>query len=371
MDDHKNLDSRRLPAFRENGGSGEFSRALYESALRSQGMSEPMFEALLRRDLIMNRARQSVATTAFLPTAVMDRLYRLRAQEREVSQLVLTPQQFASRVTVEPDAVQAYYAANPTQFEVPEKVRVQYAILSLAGVEQRVQLTPEQIREYYEERRAQFEKPEERRARHILIAVPADATAQQKAQAREKADKLLAAARQSPKGFADLAEKNSEDPGSAVEGGDLGFFPRGRMVKAFDDAVFGMQVGEIAGPIETQYGFHVIKLEAIQAAAGPKFEAVEAEVAEELRKAQASRRFAEAAETFSNLVYEQPDSLQPAAEALGLELQTSGWMTRAGGADNPLLDNDKFLKALFSDDTLKHERNTEAVEIAPNMLVAA
>jgi peptidyl-prolyl cis-trans isomerase D len=360
-----------IPAFRENGGTGEFSRALYESVLRSQGMSEQAFEALLRKDLIMNRARQSVATTAFLPASVADRLYRLRAQEREVSQLVLAPQQFAARVTIEPDAVQAYYEANPAQFEVAEKVRVEYAILSLAGVQQQVQVTPEQIREYYEERRAQFEKPEERRASHILITVPPDATPEQKTQAREKAEKVLAAAKQAPKDFAELAKENSEDPGSAMEGGDLGFFPRGRMVRSFDDAVFGMQVGEIAGPVESQFGFHIIRLEFIQPAEGPKFETVQGEVGEELRKAQAGRRFAEAAETFSNLVYEQPDSLQPAVEALGLEAQTTGWITRAGGADNPLLNNEKFLKALFSDDALKHARNTEAVEIAPNMLVSA
>jgi peptidyl-prolyl cis-trans isomerase D len=360
-----------IPAFRENGGTGEFSRALYESVLRSQGMSEQAFEALLRKDLIMNRARQSVATTAFLPASVADRLYRLRAQEREVSQLVLAPQQFAARVTIEPDAVQAYYEGNPAQFEVAEKVRVEYAILSLAGVQQQVQVTPEQIREYYEERRAQFEKPEERRASHILITVPPDATPEQKTQAREKAEKVLAAAKQAPKDFAELAKENSEDPGSAMEGGDLGFFPRGRMVRSFDDAVFGMQVGEIAGPVESQFGFHIIRLESIQPAEGPKFETVQAEVGEELRKAQAGRRFAEAAETFSNLVYEQPDSLQPAVEALGLEAQTTGWITRAGGADNPLLNNEKFLKALFSDDALKHARNTEAVEIAPNMLVSA
>ncbi len=360
-----------IPAFRENGGTGNFSRALYESALRSQGMSEQAFEASLRKDLIMNRARQSVATTAFVPTSVMDRLYRLRAQERQVSQLVLAPQQFTAKVRIEPDAVKAYYEANQAQFQIPEKVRVQYTILSLERVQRQVQVTPDQIKQYYEERRAQFEKPEERRASHILVTLPAGATPEQKTQAREKADRLLADAKRSPKGFAELAKKSSEDPGSAMEGGDLGFFSRGKMVKPFDDAVFGMQVGEITGPVESQFGFHIIKLDAIKPAEGPKFEAVEAEVAEELRKAEAGRRFAEAAESFSNLVYEQPDSLQPAVDALGLELQTSGWVTRAGGADNPLLNNDKFLQALFSDDALKHERNTEAVEIAPNMLVSA
>jgi peptidyl-prolyl cis-trans isomerase D len=360
-----------IPAFREDGGTGKFSAALYQSALRNQGMSERMFEAMLRKDIILNRARQSVATTAFVPASVMERLYHLRAQEREVSQQVLSPEQFTSKVQIAPEAVKAYYDANQDQFKLPEKVRVQYTILSLEGIQHKVTLTPDQLEKYYEERRAQFEKPEERRASHILITVPAGATPEQKAKAREKAEALIAQAKKSPQAFAELAKKNSEDPGSAAEGGDLGFFPRGKMVKPFDDAVFGMKVGDIAGPVETQYGFHVIKLAGIKAAEGPKLETVKAQVEQELRKAEAGKRFAEAAETFSNLVYEQPDSLKPAAEALGLEVQTTGWITRQGSTDNPLLNNEKFLRALFSDDALKQERNTEAVEIAPNMLVSA
>jgi len=180
----------------------------------------------------------------------------------------------------------------------------------------------------------------------------------------------LAEVKKSPKAFADLAKKNSEDPGSGAEGGDLGFGPRGRMVKPFDDAVFGMKVGEIVGPVETQYGYHIIKLDAIKGGEGPKFEAVKPKIEEEVRKGKAGKRFAEAAENFSNIVYEQPDSLKPAIDQFKLETQKSGWVTRQGG-DPPLLNNDKFLRSLFSEDVLKNKRNSEAIEIAPNMLIAA
>jgi peptidyl-prolyl cis-trans isomerase D len=360
-----------IPAFRDDMGEGKFSPARYQTALRNEGMTERMFESMLRRDLILSQARQSVATTAFIPTEVIDRLYRLRVQEREVSQQVLAPEQFMSGIQIAPEAVQAYYDANQDQFKLPEKVRVEFAILSLDGIQSRVKLTPDQIEKSFEERRAQFETPEERRASHILLSLPAGATPEQKAKVREKADALLAQVKKSPQAFAELARTSSEDPGSAAEGGDLGFFARGKMVKPFDDAVFGMKVGDIAGPVETQFGLHIIKLEAIKPGQGPKLETVKAQVEEELRKAEAGRRFAEAAENFSNLVYEQPDSLKPAAEALDLEVQTAGWITRQGGADHPLLNNDKFLRALFSDDALKEQRNTEAVEIAPNMLVSA
>ena len=359
-----------IPGFRENGGTGKFSRDLYVAALRNQGMSEAGFESLLRKDLVLSRARGGLATTAFVPTAVLDRLYRLRQQEREVSQGVFVPAQFTAQVKLEANAAQAYYDAHKDEFRLPEKVRAEYVILSLDGIQRQIEVTAEEVKQYYEEHKQQFGTPEERRASHILIGAPANATPDQKAKAKAKAESLLAEAKKSPKAFAELAKKNSEDPGSAAEGGDLGFNPRGRMVKPFDDTLFGMKVGEISGPVETQYGYHIIKLDAIKSGEGPKFEAVKPKIEEEVRKSKAGKRFAEAAENFSNTVYEQPDSLKPAVDLYKLEVQKSGWVTREGG-DPPLLNNQKFLRALFSDDVLKHKRNSEAVEIAPNMLISA
>jgi peptidyl-prolyl cis-trans isomerase D len=358
------------PNFRENNGEGAFSRKLYEAALRSQGMSEPMYEELLRRNLILGRLSGTLPGTGFVPAAVVERLYRIGQQEREVSQVVLAPAQFAARAKVEQSEAQAFYDASKAKFTLPEQARVEYLILTLEGIQKQVRVSPEEVKQYFEERRSQFETPEERRARHILITTPPNAGAEQKAKAKARAAELLAQAQKAPKDFAELAKKSSEDPGSAAEGGDLGFFTRGRMVKAFDDAVFGMKQGEIAGPIETQYGYHIILLEEIKTSAGPRFETVAKEVEAELTGAQANKRFAEEAESFSNLVYEQPDSLQPAAEQFKLELQKSGWITREG-ADTPLLNNEKFLRALFTDDVIKDRRNTEAVEVAPNMLVSA
>lgn len=362
-----------VPAFRENNGTGSFSRKMYESALRSQGLTEAGFEAMLRKDLVLNRARGALAATAFTPSTVLDRLYRLRGEQREISQQSFSPGDFASKVKVEASEAQAYYDEHKSQFRIPEKVKVEYAMLSLDRVQQQVKVTPEQIKQYYEERRAQFETPEERRARHILITAAADATPEQKTKARAKAEALLADVRKAPASFADVARKNSEDPGSAAEGGDLGFFPRGRMVKEFDDAVFAAKAGDIVGPVETKFGFHIIRIEEIKAGGiGPGFDAVKAQAEADLVKAEAGRQFAEAAETFSNLVYEQPDSLEPAAKQFDLGVQKSGWITREGGAtEDPLLNNQKFVTALFTDDVVKDRRNTEAVEIAPNVLVAA
>jgi peptidyl-prolyl cis-trans isomerase D len=358
---------REIPAFKD--GNGKFSALRYRELLARQGQSEGAFQADLRRRLIVGRSRAAFSATAFLPNAVVDRLYRLRAQQREISQVVLDPSQFTAKVTISPEEVKAYYEAHRAQFEVPEKVKLEYVILSPSVVEGRVTVTQKELQDYYQTRLEQLGRPEERRASHILISVPASATPEQKAKAQEKAEALLAEAKKSPKNFAELARKNSGDPGSAAEGGDLGFFARGKMVKPFDDAVFALKVGEIAGPVESQFGFHVIKLDAIKPSEAPSFEAVKAKLEDELKKAHASRAFAQDAEEFSNLIYDQPDSLKPVIEKFKLQPQTSAWMTRQEG-DSQLLNNEKFLRAVFSDNVLKNKQNTEAVEVAPSILVS-
>lgn len=360
-----------LPAFREDGGKGAFSVQLYEAALRNRGMSREGFEALLRRDLMVGRLRTNLAATAFVPGQVLDRIYRIRSQQREVSQAAFDPQQMQSRVKVEDAEIQAYYDQHKDEFRIPEKVSVEYAVLSYDHVQRQVQVAPEALAAAYEERKAALQGAEERRARHILVSVPQGATAEQKAAARKRAEDLLAQARKAPDSFAELASEHSQDPGSAAEGGDLGFVPRKQMVKPFDDAMFSMQEGEIAGPVETQYGFHVIKLERIRATPVPGFDEMKEQLEADLRTQETNKRFAEAAEEFSNLVYEQPDTLQPVAERFGIEVQKSDWLSPQGSESAPLLNHEKVLDALFKDEAIKDRRNIEATEIAPTLLLSA
>ncbi len=357
-----------IPAFKD--GNGKFSPQRYRELLGAQGMTQGRFEADLRKDLIVGRSRDTFSGTAFLPNTVVDRIYHLRQQQREISQFVLDPSQFTAKVKVTPEEAKAYYETHKAEFELPEKVKVEYVILSLASVENRVAVTPKELQDYYQSRLEQLGKPEERRASHILIAVPASATPEQKAKAQEKAEALLAEAKKSPRNFAELARKNSGDPGSAADGGDLGYFARGKMVKAFDDAVFALKVGDIAGPVQTQFGYHVIKLDAIKPSEAPTFEAVKGKLEEELKKAHASRAFAQDADEFSNLIYDQPDSLQPVIEKFKLQQQTSGWITRQGG-ESPLLNNEKFLRAAFSDTFSRTSKTPKRWKSLPNMLVSA
>lgn len=359
-----------IPEFRDPA-TGKFSAERYERLLReSDGRTPVMFESEVRRSLSLAQVRDTVTDSALVSTSVVDRLGRIREQQREVSQWLLTPEQVRAKVNVTDDDVKKYYEAHKDEFRIPERVRVEYLMLDLDTVAKGIEIPAREIADWYEKHQDQYGKPEERRASHILVTVAKDAKPEDKEAAREKARKLLEEVRRSPNSFGEVARKNSQDPGSAANGGDLGFFGRGAMVKPFDDALFAMKVGAIEGPVETQYGFHVIRLDAIKPGEKTPLEKVRPEIEQELKKAKAGKVFADAADTLQNIVYEQSDSLKPAAEALKLPIQTSDWITRDGGG-LPLLAKPEILSKIFSEDAIKHGRNTTAVEVAPNTIVAA
>ena len=359
------------PEFQENG---TFSLARYQSLLRTAGMNEVMYQERVRTELALSQVQAAFTAGTIVPASVVDRVVRVLDQQREASQLAISPDAFLKQVTLEPDAVQKFYAANRREFEIPEQVRVEYLVLSQAALAARIVLTPQEVREFFDQNATQFRGASERQASHILVRVAPLADEKTKAAARERAAAIADQVRKAPQTFADVARKSSEDPGSAAQGGDLGFFARGTMVKAFDQAVFTMKPGEIVGPIESEAGFHVIRLDAVRGDAGPAFEQIRAKVEEELRRTRASRRFAELADSFTNTVFEQSETLKPAAELLGQPLQTSGWFSRQGGAlagEPPKGANDRLVAAVFTEDVLRDKRNTAAIEVAPGVLMAA
>ena len=358
-----------VEAFRDE--SGRFSQARYRQMLQGQGMTPVAFENDIRMNIVLEQLRGVTAGSGFLSESVVERLLKIREQEREVSQVVFNPVDYRKQVKISEADVEKYYEEHKNEFQVPERVRLEYLVLSPEVVEHAAKVTDEELKNYYQANIERYRTPEERRASHILIPAPASAGAEEKSRAKTQAEELLKQIRSSPGKFAELAAKFSKDPGSAEKGGDLGFFGRGLMVKPFDDAVFALKVGELAGPVETQYGYHIIRLDAIKPSQATPFEAVKQQIADEVRKPKLGRAYAEAADTFNNLVYEQFDSLQPAAEALKLTVQKSDWVSRVGGNPNPLFNNEKVLNAVFSDEVLKNKHNTSAIEAQPNMLLAA
>jgi len=229
-------------------------------------------------------------------------------------------------------------------------------------------VTEEEVQQFYNDNADKFKGNEERRASHILIGFGVNPTPAAKEEARKKAEQVLEEVRKDSDQFAELAKKYSQDPGSAANGGDLGMFGRGVMVKAFDDAVFSMIPGAVSDLVESEFGYHIIKLTEISGEA-QSLASVRPQIRGELIYQKALAKFTENAEDFSNIVYEQSTSLEPAAKAFELDIQKSPWLSREDVAR--VFKSDKMRDQVFSADVLKDGRNTEAVEVAPNSLMVA
>jgi peptidyl-prolyl cis-trans isomerase D len=349
------------------GPDGRISREL----LVAQGLTPALFDQRLRQELglkqVLTGILQTAPATATPATAALDAFLERRAVQLQR----FDPAAYRDKVKPTDAEVEAYYKANEAQFRAPEQATIEFVTLDLAVIGKGITLSEDELRKAYTDGIARYSVPEERRASHILVKAEAGAPAAEREKARAKAETLLAEVRKSPAAFAELARKNSDDPGSAAQGGDLDFFGRGQMVKPFEDSAFALKPGEISGIVESDFGFHIITLTAVRGGQTRPFEAVRGEVEAEARKAAAQKRWAEAAETFTNTVYEQSDSLQPVIDKLKLEKQTATVQrTAAPGATGPLASA-KLLAAVFTSDALTDKRNTDAVEVGPNQLAAA
>lgn len=350
---------------------GTLDAEAYRALAGAQGLTPEGLEARIRQDLSVNQVMGGVMGSAFSGPAearlALDALF----QRREIQIARFNASAFVSRVAVTDADLEAYYTAHPAKFQQAEQASVEYVVLDLDAVKAGITLSEDDLRTYYKENLNRLAGKEERRASHILINASKDAPADARTQAKAKAEELLAQVRKAPGSFAEIAKKESQDPGSAPSGGDLGFFGRGAMVKPFEDAVFSMKKGEISDVVETDFGFHIILLSDIKTPRQPSFEELRPSLEAELKQQQAQRKFAEVAEAFANGVYEQADSLQPVADKLKLKIQTAEGVTRtpAAGGAGPLA-NARFLEALFQSDSLQNKRNTEAIEIGTSVLAA-
>jgi peptidyl-prolyl cis-trans isomerase D len=355
------------PAFQEDG---KFSRARYEAIARSQGYSVVGLDERLREDMRLARFRDAIAQTAIVPRSTLQGFIRLSEQSREVSVVNFGADAYLAAVKPTEEQLKAWYESHAREFAVPEQVRVDYVELSVDALAAKAPVDPEDMKKFYESNKSRFVQREERRASHILVAVNAAAPEAEKKAAEAKAAALAAEVRKKPASFAEVAKKNSQDPGSAAQGGDLGFFARGAMVKPFEEAAFGAKKDEIVGPVLSDFGYHIIRVTDIKPEKGKSLAEAAPEIEAELKKGAAARRFVEAAEGLTNIVYEQSTSLKPAADQFNLQVQQSGWFSKAGGAP-AVLANPKILAEIFSDNAIKAKRNTAAVEVAPSVLVAA
>lgn len=373
-----------IPQVQDNG---RFSPERYRQVLAAQGMTPTSFEAGLRRDLAVARVLEPVTQSASAPATVTAALESALTQQRTVQVRRFDAAAYRAGVAVSDQDIKAWYDANKQQLTVPQNVTAEYLVLDEAAATEGVQVKDEDITSFYEQNKNNYGQPERRRASHIMIELPAGASEEARKAARAKAESLAKQAAAEPDKFADLARAESQDAGSAGNGGDLGWMGAttlGGPLAPLSKAIFGLSKGQVSGVVESPAGLHIIKLTDLQPAAIKPLAEVRDEIAAEIRKQIAATRFSDMASELTKSVYDQRDSLQPVADQLGLKVRTAAGITRegllpadeaganaaAGGPDAALLDNPRVRQALFAPESLRDKQNSGVIEISPDTMVA-
>lgn len=354
---------RNFEDFQEDG---KFSNELYTRILQGQGESPSGFEQRIQRSILTQQLFSALNGSALVPDETLESLIKVQEQQRQIQYLTLPVSSYKDEAVATADAISEYYEANKSGFMTSEQVSIEYLELDVGKLGKSALPTDEELQKFYEERKNQFSVAEERRTRHILIPVADGADKATIEAAREKAQELRKRI-VAGESFENLAKANSEDPGSAAKGGDLGYFGRGFMEAGYEEAMFSMSVGEISEPVLTSFGFHIIKLEDIRGEKSKALDEVRDELIAEYQQGIADREFFALSEKLTNLAYEVPTSLNDAAGATGLEIQSTGLFERKGGTG--VAAHPKVIAAAFSDEVIKQGYNSEAVEIGENHIV--
>jgi peptidyl-prolyl cis-trans isomerase D len=350
-----------VPAFQADG---RFDKAAYERVLRQQGFSPAEFEQQIRQGMLSDQLSRAISGSEWITQAELETIVRLEEQRREMQYLRLAADSFVKPNGVDDAQVQAYYEANPGDFMSPEQVKLAYLELNIANLSNTLEPDEESLKAFFKERHGDYSTPERRRASHILIE-PQGEGDEAEAAAREKAEAVLARIR-GGEDFAAVAKEVSQDLGSATQGGDLGFVESGMMDETFESALFGLAQDEISEPVRSAFGFHVIKLTELEVGSEKGFDEVREEVLAAYRAHEAERQFYEYGERLADLVYENADSLEPAAEALGLKVATTDWLDREGAG---MPGGPKSMVAAFSEDVLQRGHNSELIELGAEHLL--
>nr|WP_298725200.1 SurA N-terminal domain-containing protein [uncultured Steroidobacter sp.] len=355
--------ARRVMEIPEFQVDGKFSTDRYNGLLRQNGLTEARFESQLHGELLLEQLQKGVVDSAFTVPYELERRYALEKQQRELDYVLIAASDFLPSVTVTDEQIQKYYEQNSNDFLLPETVDLQYLELTRAQAESKVDVSEQALKDYYEQVKERFESPERRKGRHILITATDgldDAAAQKKAQ--ELTDKAKSGA-----DFAQLAKENSKDPGSAQQGGDLGWAQKGMFVGPFEDALFSMQPGEIRGPVKTQFGYHVLKLENVEAGHQQSFEEARAEVEAEYRKDRAQTGFYDESQKMADAAFAALTELDSVAKSMNLPLHEIKGFTREGGGE--LGADPGVIDAAFSEDVLERRQNSPLVAVGEDKAV--
>ena len=351
---------RNLPAFQIDG---RFDSETYQTQLRASGMSVPVFEQSFRDDTAMNQFRMGISDTSFTLPSEAERLLALARQTRTVEGVRFDVAKARETIEVTDEEVAAYFEENKESYKFPERAKIRYIEIDSAAIAAGIQITEEEAKTYYDENRGSFILPEQRSVSHILLSDDGSE--------EERSKKLseLKVRVEGGESFADLAKEFSDDVGTADLGGSLGIITPGTMDPQFEDAVFGLaSEGDISEPVVSQFGVHLIQLDSITPESGKPFDEVKDEIIAERQQNEADREFFDLREQISEQAFDNPDSLEPAADATGLEIKTSDWLDSDTDSGS-VLSNPQLMAAVFSPEVLNDELNSEVIEVGDRHVV--
>lgn len=341
-----------IDAFHENGA---FSKKAYEQQLKTSGEPVAMFESRVRKALLADQIIQGVGSTGVATQKDVERIYKLREQEREVAYLTFPLDNFRKAVVVADADIVTFYNKNQVKYQTPEMIDLEYVSVSAADMAAGIQVTDSEIATYYDDQKSRFRGDEQRRASHILIEFGSD-----EAMAKQTAQGLYDRLKKG-ESFEALAKEFSKDPGSAAQGGDLGFFARGIMDKPFEDAAFALAKGELSQPVKSKFGYHIIRVDDSKSGKEKPLDEVKSSLVPELKRQKAEKLYVDKAESLSTMAFESPRSLDGVVSKLGLEKKTTGFFQRNGGPG--IASNPKVQKAAFSPDVLNEGVNSEFIDL--------
>ena len=354
-----------MPDFQKDG---KFSQELYDKVLQNNQLNPKKFEESIRNDLLIQQVRDGLQKLTFIPPNNLTETLKATSQQREVTVAEFKTKEYMAKANISEKDMQAFYEQNKSKFLAPEQVKAEFVVFSLTSILPSITVSEDEVKAFYKTNADKYQNQQQREASHILIAASKNAAPAEKAKAKAKAEDVLGQIKKNPKQFEELATKYSQDPESAKKGGDLGAFGRGMMVKPFDDAVFSMKVNEISGIVESDFGYHIIKLTKVIGEGGG-FDAIKPQIKAELIYQKAQDKYAALAEDFSNKVYEQSSSLDVVSKKFNLPIQKTDWISR--NDSDKFFKNEALMNALYSKESIKDRRNTEAIEVTPNNLISA
>jgi len=355
--------SRVIAAIPEFQVDGQFSAQRYSEWLNLAGLTAKAFEDSQRSELALSQVLSPIATTAFVPQPVVTGLRAALTAERRVRLQAFPAAQYRSGITLTQDDLQAWYAQHQDAFALPEYVDVQYLVLDeAAAMADLPDVSEDDIQRYYEQNKARYVQPARISLSHILLTLPAGANAGERAQIQARAQEIAARVAAAPDTFAEVAREVSQDAGSAGNGGSLGWFAQGVLPREIDSAVFALQKGAVSGVVESPDGLHVFRADDVQTPHNETFAELRPKVQADVQRELGAQRYADMASRLTGLVYDNPEQLDPIAQALGLTVRHASGITRDGllsfqdagadaasaGSDAGMLADVRVRRALFT-----------------------